>query len=173
MTTNHKWHSRRLAFGVVAPNPRLVAGALSNPIIGFLNHSSEEVKLAIIKEDGWKIQFIENPSEAVQIAAVQQDGDALQYIENPSEDVKIAAIKQNPHVIEFVNNPPEELQLIAVDCNKQFTLMWINNVTMPTLTVVESYVKIHGRHDIIGLDETLTDPEEIYNLLKIQSILKS
>ena len=56
-------------------------------------YSSEEEKLAAVKQNRYYIQYIHNPSEAVQLEAVKEDGNSIEYIQNPSEVVQLEAIK--------------------------------------------------------------------------------
>ena len=68
-------------------------------------YRTEEEQLAVVKQEGYAIQYINNPSEEVQLAAVKQNGNAIQFIKNPSEVVSIGDIIK--------------VQVIGIDKEKQ------------------------------------------------------
>ena len=72
-----------------------------------LNNATEEEQLAVVKEEGWSIDYIKKPSEVVQLAAVSRvsTGWTIKYVKNPSEVVQLAAVKQDPSNIRYIDNP--------------------------------------------------------------------
>jgi hypothetical protein len=80
-----------------------------------IKNPSEELKLALVNQDGSAIAYINDPSEQVQLAAVNDYGYAIKYIKNPSEQVQLAAVKDNGNLIKYIKNPSEQVQLAAVN----------------------------------------------------------
>jgi hypothetical protein len=101
---------------------------LDGYFIKFIKNPTEDIKLAAVKQNGLAIEFIKNPTEDIKLAAVKQNGLAIEFIENPSEDIKLAAVKQNGFAITFIKNPTEAIQLKAINQNKS-AITFIKNPT--------------------------------------------
>jgi hypothetical protein len=94
--------------------------------IRFIKNPSEQVQLVAVKQNGYAIQYIKKPSEQVQLISVTEDGYAITYIKNPSEQVQIAAVKQTGNAIEYIKTSSEQVQLAAVNQNG-YAIRFIKN----------------------------------------------
>ena len=85
-------------------------------------YSTEEEKLAAVKQDGLAIKHIKNPSEEVKLEAVGQDGLAIQYIKNPSEKVQLEAVKQDGYAIQYIKTNDDEVILAALETANEISI---------------------------------------------------
>lgn len=82
--------------------------------IEYMNITSEDVKLAVVKKDGLNIKYIKNPSLKIQKAAINENIHSFSDIINPSKEFIQYALDNWPGVIQYIKKPTKEQQMLVV-----------------------------------------------------------
>ena len=61
-----------------------------------------EEALAVVKQNGYALQYVEEQTKAICLEAVKQDGYALRYVREQNEAICLAAVKQNGDALRYV-----------------------------------------------------------------------
>lgn len=73
--------------------------------------------LAIVKANGFALEFVEEQTEEICMEAVKQCADVLDYVENQTYDICMRAVSKKPLSLEYVKNQTPEICLEAVKRN--------------------------------------------------------
>ena len=60
--------------------------------------------LAMVKEDGYALQYVEEQTPEMCLIAVKKDGYALKYVKEQTPEICLTAVKQNGWALKFVKD---------------------------------------------------------------------
>ena len=65
--------------------------------------------LALVKWDGYELEYVKNQTPEICLAAVKQDGHALKYVKNQTPEICLAAVKENGFALMYVKKPTPKI----------------------------------------------------------------
>ncbi|MBU0579935.1 MAG: isochorismatase family protein [Candidatus Margulisbacteria bacterium] len=105
---------------------------LTLTLLNNLNYNiSGQVKMDILKNNGFAISLIKNATDAMKIIALNQNGFALQYLNASSEEMKKIAFAQIANISNYNDYALDQLQLMAISKNpKAISLIENPNIAL-------------------------------------------
>jgi hypothetical protein len=137
-------------------------------IIKFIDDTSEEFQLDVIKKGAHLIKYIKNPTEKVQHEAVKRDPQSIGYIEKPSERAQLMSVKKSALNIQFIKNPSEKVQLKVINTIPDL-FKWIKN---PTDKVKNFYIEMLHEELEYYEDVVTRKPNVTFVKPKLEKIVK-
>ena len=73
--------------------------------------------LAVVRHNGYALQFVKNQTPELCLAAIQQNWYALQFVKNQTPEICLAAVQQNGFALGYIKNQTPEICLAAIKQN--------------------------------------------------------
>lgn len=78
-----------------------------------INNFNDDVKLKLIRKNGFLLRYIDKPSDYIKLEAIRQNGNCIQYVEYPNDYMKTEAVRQTSSALNFISNPSDLMKMVA------------------------------------------------------------